>query len=114
MAVTNQQVHALVTYFLKLYGEKYESAPRDFNRYRDKWGFQGMIEDFGPDQARRIVEYYLSTRRVTHPTNYLLFNYEKLHAAMLEREEDEKRRKQLRAESKKRVEEWRRQQNGQQ
>jgi hypothetical protein len=107
MAVTNQQVHALVSHYLKLYGAKYEGAPRDFNRYRDKWGFQGMIEDFGPARAKQIVDYYLSLSRPSHPTNYLLFNYDKLNNAMLEREEDDKRRAELRAESKKRVEEWR-------
>lgn len=108
MAVTQQQVHALISHYLKLYGEKYESAPRDFNRYRDKWGFQSMIEDFGAARARQIVDYYFSTARPTHPTNYLLFNYDKMNNAMLERDEDEKKRAQLRAESKRRVEEWRR------
>ena len=107
MAVTNQQVHSLVTYFLKLYGQKYEEAPRDFNRYRDKWGFQSMIEDFGPARAKQIVEFYLSTSRPRHPVNYLLFNYEKLNTVMIEREKDEANRAKLMAESKKRVEEWR-------
>lgn len=108
MAVTNQQVHTLVTYFLSRFNEKYESAPRDFNRYRDKWGFQGMIEDFGMPRSKQIIDYYFSLNRQNHTTNYLLYNYEKLHGVMLEREEDEEKRAALRAESKKRVEEWRR------
>lgn len=109
MAVTNAQVHTLVTYFLNAFKKKYDTAPRDFNRFRDKWGFQGMIEDYGMDNAKAIIDYYLSTARNYHPTNYLLFNYEKLNSAMLERAEDEKKRKQLRAESRRRVEEWRKQ-----
>lgn len=108
MAVTNAQVHSLVTYFLNAFKAKYNAAPKDFNRYRDKWGFQGMIEDFGVDGSKKIIDYYFETARSYHPTNYLLFNYEKLNNAMLEREEDEKKRAQLRAESRKRVEEWRR------
>lgn len=108
MAVTNQQVHALISHYLKLYRAKYEADPRDFNRYRDKWGFQAMIEDFGAVRAKQIVEYYFETTKPRHPTNYLLFNYEQLNNAMLERAEDEKKRAELRAESKRRVEEWRR------
>jgi hypothetical protein len=107
MAVTNQQVHSLVTYFLNAFKARYNAAPRDFNRFRDKWGFQAMIEDFGMDDAKRIIDFYFSTGRAYHPTNYLLFNYEKLNNAMLEREEDEANRAKLRAESRKRVEEWR-------
>ena len=77
MAVTNQQVHSLVTYFLKLYGQKYEEAPRDFNRYRDKWGFQSMIEDFGPARAKQIVEFYLSTYPPRHPVKKQNLKYYK-------------------------------------
>jgi len=109
MAVTQAQVHALVTFFLKTFKDKYGENPRDFNRYRDKWGFQGMIEDFGAVRAKEIVSYYFETPKAHHPTNYLLFNYEKINNAMVEREEDEKKRAELRAESKKRVEEWRQQ-----
>lgn len=107
MAVTNAQVQTLVSYYLKLYKAKYEAAPRDFNRYRDKWGFQGMLEDYGMDVSKQIIDFYFGTRRANHPTNYLLFNYEKLNSAMLEREEDELNRKKLREESRRRVEEWR-------
>lgn len=107
MAVTNAQVHTLVSYYLKTYNARYNAAPRDFNRFRDKWGFSGMIEDFGMDRAKAIIDYYFGTSRPNHPTNYLLYNYEKLNSDMLEREADEINRKKLREESKKRVEEWR-------
>lgn len=114
MTATNAQVHSLVTYFLNAFKSKYDTAPKDFNRYRDKWGFQGMIEDYGMERSKAIIDYYFSTNKHYHPTNYLLFNYEKLNNAMLEREEDEANRKKLREESRKRVEEWRRRLNEQQ
>lgn len=107
MTVTTQQWNTLVTYFLNQFKAKYDAAPKDFNRYRDKWGFQAMIEDYGMDQSKKIIDYYFGTARPYHPTNYLLFNYEKLNNAMLEREEDEANRAKLRAESRRRVEEWR-------
>ena len=107
MAATKAQINSLVTYYLNQFKTKYDAAPKDLNRFRDQWGFQGMIDDFGMDSAKKIIDYYFSTARHYHPTSYLLYNYEKLNSAMLEREEDEKKRAELRAESKRRVEEWR-------
>lgn len=107
MAPTKQQTHSLITYFLRGYVEKYESQPRDFNRFRDQWGFQSMIEQYGLDRSRKIVDYYFETRRPGHPVNYLLYNYERLHAIMVDKERDAENRRKLREESQKRVEEWR-------
>lgn len=107
MAVSKQQTHALITFFLGRYHDKYEAAPKDFNRFRDQWGFQAMIEDYGTPKAKAIIDYYFETYRPSHPTSYLLYNYEKLKASMDERDNDEAERAKLRAESKKRVEEWR-------
>lgn len=107
MGVSNQQTHSLITYFLGLYRTKYDSDPRDFNRYRDKWGFAAMIEQFGTPRSKEIIAYYLDTRRPGHPVKYLLNNYEKLNTIMVEKQADAEKRRQLRLESKKRVEEWR-------
>lgn len=107
MAVSNQQTHALVTYFLGKYRARYDTDPRDFNRHRDKWGFASMIEQYGTPRSKEIIDYYFETRRPGHPVNYLLFNYEKLHQIMTEKAQDEEKRRKLRLESMKRVEEWR-------
>ena len=101
------QMNALVTLYLKLYKEKYGEGPRNFNRHRDKWGFQSMVEDLGYDRAREVVTYYFETRNIYHPVNKLLYEYDKIDKLMREREEDEERRQRLLAESKKRVEAWR-------
>lgn len=107
VAVSKQQTHALITYFLQGYESKYESAPRDFNRFRDQWGFQSMIEQYGASRAKKIVDYYFATHRPGHPVSYLLYNYERLNAIMADKEKDEAERAKLRAESEKRVKEWR-------
>lgn len=107
MAVSRQQTHALITYFLQKHQEKYEREPRDFNRFRDQWGFTAMIEQYGMAKAKEIVDYYFDTRRMNHPVNYLLYNYERLNAIIVEKKEDAENRRKLMAESKKRVEEWR-------
>lgn len=107
MAVSTQQTHTLVTYFLGRYKDRYGKDPRDFNRHRDKWGFSSMIEQYGMARAKEVVDYYFETSRPGHPVAYLLFNYEKLHQIMIEKAEDAEKRRQLHIESKKRVEEWR-------
>lgn len=109
MAVTRQQTHALITYFLQKHQEKYEREPRDFNRFRDQWGFSAMIEQYGMTKAKRIVDYYFDTRRMAHPVNYLLYNYERLNAIIVEKDADAELRKKLLEESQRRVEEWREQ-----
>lgn len=117
VAPTPQQTNAMASRYLKRYKEKYDAVPRDFNRYRDKWGFQGMISDYGYERAQEIIDFYFTTSRYGHPSSYLLYNYDKLNGTMIEIEEDEAERKKLREESKIRVAEWHRksgEQNGQQ
>lgn len=96
-----------MTYFVKVYKAKYGSNPKDINGYRDKWGFSELLDQFGPDRGKEIIDYYLTSRRPGHPTSYLIYNYEKLNNVMEDREKDAARRKAIMAESKTRVEEWR-------
>ena len=105
--ITTQQTHALISLFLKEYKSKYKKEPLNFNRYRDKWGFQSMAEDLGVDRAKEVITYYFETGKMGHPTSYLMHNYDKINARMIEREEDIVNRKRLMEESAKRVEEWR-------
>lgn len=107
MAVSKQQTHTLITYFLMKYKAKHNSEPADFNRFRDQWGFNAMIEQYGMNRSKEIVDYYFETKRVNHSVNYLLYNYERLNAIMVDKEKDEENRRKLRLESQKRVEEWR-------
>lgn len=112
MAVTTQQVHALVTRFLSNYDKKYGKRPLNFNRNREKWGFQSMAEDLGLDRAKEVIDYYFDTRKVGHPASFLLHNYDKIDQRMIDLEEDAINRKKLMQESAKRVEEWRAKKNG--
>lgn len=109
---TVQQTNALITLYLSEYKATYGSAthnsvPPNFNRYKDKWGFQGMVDDLGYERARQVVKYYFDTEHSGHPVKYLLYNYGDISVAMVEEEEDEIKRVKLRAESKTRVDEWR-------
>lgn len=104
---TTQQTNALITLFLSLYENKYSNAPVNFNRYREKWGFQGMIDDLGYARAREVVQWYFELVKYDHPSTHLLYNYDRMNKEMIDEAEDEKVRAALRAKSKIQVEEWR-------
>lgn len=106
---TTAQINTLVSYFLKVYAKVDGGKPTDFNRFRDKWAFKDMLVDFSMDEAKGIIDYYLSTPRYTHPTKYLLYNYEALNNIMQDAAKDKVDLARLRAESKIRVELWRQQ-----
>lgn len=100
-----RQGNALVTQFVNNYTDKYSTRP-ELNRYREKWGFQDMIEDLGYDRAREIVDYYFRTSKPGHPVQFLLNNYDKINAFYAEKLADEKKREQIRRDTAERVREW--------
>lgn len=104
-ATLTKQANALITLYANEYADKYSKAPV-MNRFRDKWGFQGMVEDLGYGRAQEVVKYYFRTSRVGHPLQYLLYNYEKLDQILKELAEDEVKREELRKLTEKRVAEW--------
>lgn len=107
------QMNALVNLYVKLYKEHYDGeAPANFNRHRDKWGFQSMIEDLGYNRAQEVVAYYFETKHLFHPATTLLYEYDRLDKIMKERAADDKRKAILLEESRKRVEEWRNRRSG--
>lgn len=99
---TNKLVNALMSRFIKLYEEKYRIKPR-FNRYTEKWGFQYLLEDLGA-QSQAVLDYYFTLKR-EHTVQDLLRNYHDFDKWMTEDAEDEAYRRQLRAQTKQKVEE---------
>lgn len=101
-----QRAFALITFYLGLYTDRYGFKPPGFNRYRDKWGFESMIDDLGYERAKEVIAHYFTSGPYGHPTKYLLYNYDRLSKDMYEAAEDEQKRTDLRADSKIRVERW--------
>lgn len=99
-----QQANALITSYVKLYKEKYQTAPV-INRYRDRWGFQAMIEDLGRADAQAVLLYYFELSG-SHDVTTLFRSYDELHKQRLAEEEDKRRVAQLHIETAKRVKEW--------
>ena len=100
-----QQANALITKYVKLYTEKHGQAPV-INRYRERWGFQAIIEDLGRDDANKVVEYYIGLRKTSHEVPELLRTYDELHKNRLADEKDIKEREKLRVETARRVKEY--------
>jgi hypothetical protein len=99
-----QQANVLITKYVKLYKEFHGDAPV-INRYRDKWGFQNMIEDLGKGDAEKVVAYYFTLTK-PHDLNDLFRNYDELHKNRLADEEDVRRVAKLHEETAKRVKEY--------
>lgn len=104
-ATLNKQATELLNLYVTLYVDKYGKAPT-MNRFKQKWGFISIVEDYGHGVGKSIIEYYFKTSRVGHPIDYLLYNYEKLHTIMVELEQDEIKREEIRKETEARVKEW--------
>jgi hypothetical protein len=99
-----QQANALITKYVKLYTDRYGKAPV-INRYRERWGFQSVIEDLGRGEADAVLEYYFSLR-MDHSVQNFLRSYDELHKNRLADEKDKRRVAQLHIETQRRVQEY--------
>lgn len=100
-----QQANALITKYVALYKERHGEPPV-INRYRERWGFQSIIEDLGKDDATKVVVYYLSLKKSRHDVQELLRTYDELHKNRLADEKDIKDREKLAVETARRVKEY--------
>jgi len=97
-----QRVNILMSRFIKLYQDKYEIKPK-LNRNTARWDFAYMLDDLGVEAAETL-EYYFTLKKM-HSTQDFLRNYSEINEWMHEDSEDEIYRKQLREETRKKVEE---------
>lgn len=105
---TPKQAHALVSYFQKQYEARYGCKPKRVNRYAARWGFDSILMDMSEDDAKSLIDYYLTTvSQNNHALDWFFYNYEKLIEAKEKHEKDAAALARIREESKKRAEEWR-------
>lgn len=102
---TAQQCHALTTYYMTAYAEKV-GRPASVNRNKSRWGFESILMDYTPTQARELIDYYLDHWE-TPTVEWFLFNYEKVDAAKQDHDKNELIAAKRRAATAKRLEEWR-------
>jgi hypothetical protein len=96
--------YALVSLYSSLYKGKYGRVPV-VNKHREKWAMNDVIDSVGYDRAKVLLEYYFTTNKNKHPIDWFFYNFEKLDAALNEREKDKVRRLTLMSRTKLMVEE---------
>jgi hypothetical protein len=103
-AKQKQQSFALVDLYCLCYESKTGRKPI-VNRYREKWGFQDMLESLGYDLAVEVVKYYFTTTNNYSPV-HLFSNFDRFAEAIAKRDADRARRAKLREQTTRMVQEW--------
>ena len=98
-----QQYNALMTYYLNLYKKRYGTTPVGWNRNRARYVFKDMLDDYGYDQSKEIIDYFFQCDVAGHAFSKLGFIYGDLYTNLLEEERDRQERIRLRRETEKRV-----------
>lgn len=102
---TAQQCHAMTTYFMTAYQEVFETRPV-VNRNKARWGFESMLMDYTPAQAKELIDYYLDAN-LTPSLEWFLWNYDKVDEAYQEHEKNRLLAAQRRKETQERLKQWR-------
>jgi hypothetical protein len=104
---TAKDCHVLISYYEKLYKERYHSAAV-VNRNSAKWSFDSILKGMSPEDTKELLDYWFSVDSPQrHPLTWFFYNYDKLIAARAEQDEDAALRARLRHETEERVRKWR-------
>ncbi len=95
---------SLISLYLANYQEKYGKVVV-VNRYKEKWAFQEVIDSLGYDRAVEVLNFYFAVQsKDRHSLQTFLYNFDKLHESLLERDKDRAMRARLLEETRKRME----------
>jgi hypothetical protein len=106
----NQQGQALITAYVNLFDQRYGFKPT-VNRYRAKWGMLDVVDSVGYERALELLKYYF-TCEADHSPEHFMGSFDRLEDVMVESKRDEERRAKLRAETRRRVEEFEQRSSG--
>lgn len=101
MATDRQRAHAAISYFLKLYKEKFHATPYGFNRHALVHGFESLVKDYS-GQENKIIDYYFENYVDPSP-NQFVYQYGKVVEGLQEDAEDQARLKELKRKTKERM-----------
>ena len=99
----SKEPYALISFYEKLYFEKYNKKPR-LNKFREKWAMQDVLDSVGYERAKELIEYYFKTNKFGHPLNFFFYNFDRIDQLQREIAKDKLNRVRLREETKKLVE----------
>ena len=95
--------HVLLNFYDNLYQEKYGKKPR-YNKYREKWAMQDVIDSVGLDRAKELLLYYFRVTKPNHPLQWFFYNFDKLDGMLSQSELDKIKRKKVLEQTKRMVE----------
>ena len=94
----------LLSQYDKLYLETYGTRPK-YNKFREKWAMQDVIDSVGYDRASELIDYYFKVTKPKHPLNWFFYNFDKLDDMLNQKQLDKIKREKLREQTKRMVEE---------
>ncbi len=101
-----QYASKLITLYTKLYKDKYDKTIL-INRVKMKWLVGDVIESMGGyGETVAILNYYFNTGKDGHPLDWFCYNFDRLVKMEQEIKDDLEHQAKVRAETKKRREEW--------
>lgn len=101
---SNKEAYILLSKYDTLYKERYGSKPR-YNRFKEKWAMQDVIDSIGVDRAEVLIDYYFKVTKQGHPLTWFFYNFDKLDEMLVKIEADKERRAMLLEQTRRMVEE---------
>lgn len=99
-----QESYALLSSYEKLFREKYSYPPK-YNKFKEKWAMQDVIDSVGSDRARELLVYYFRVDKPGHPLQWFFYNFDRLDQMLAASEDDARYRARVRERTRKMVEE---------
>jgi len=97
--------NALLTYYLKLYNQKYNKQPT-INRYKEKYAMADVFDSIGYDRGKALLDYYFRLNKPGHPLQFFLYNFDRMDEVVKELDKDKQARAKLLRETAARVKEF--------
>jgi hypothetical protein len=99
---SDKEAYSLISEYVRLYREKYGVSPT-INKYKEKWAFISLAEDFGYEGVDKTLGYYFKLTKDMHPLGWFVNNFSTLHISRMNSEKDAM----LRADQRKKTQELR-------
>lgn len=104
---TAKDCHVLINYYLKAFEGKHGRKPI-VNRNTARWGFDNMLQDLSMVEVKELTDFYMKTGGShNNSLSWFFNNYDRLLEHKQTTEADIAERAQLREETKRLTEEWR-------
>ena len=97
--------NALLSYYLKLYKEKYDKQPT-INRYKEKYAMADVVDSVGYERGKALLDYYFRLMKPGHPLQFFLYNFDRMDEVVRELDKDKVARTKLLRDTAARVKEF--------